>query len=134
DRARKILPERLVAEVPRLLLAEAAELAMDLRGTDPLRGKGIRELLDGPDQLRGRWTDRLHERASGRRREVDTGLRCPLQEPGLEVLPLELYLLHGSRRLDELEERSRRLTPLGDRATQDEGGVRIRRAEVAAEL
>ena len=131
DRARQILAERLVAQIPGLLLAETPELTVDLRRTDPLCREGVRELLDGSDELRRRRTDRFHQRPGRGRCQVHPGSAGTLEEPRLEVLPLKLDLRDAADGLDQLEERSGRLATLGHRATQDEGSLRIREATYA---
>ena len=77
-------------------------------------------------------TDRSFPPASGpRAAPVHPGSVGPSEEPGLEVLPLKLDLRDGADRLDQLEERSRRLAALGHRATQDEWSLRVRRSDIA---
>src|SRR6476659_2955838 len=95
DRARQVLAERLVAQIPGLLLAETPELTMDLRRTDPLGREGVRELLDGSYELRRERPDRFHQCPSRGRRQVQAGSAGTLEEPRLDVLPLKLDLRDG---------------------------------------
>ena len=134
DRAGQVLAERPVAEVPRLLLPQPAELPRDLARTDALPGEHVLELAQRRDELTGLGPKRLDERPGPGDREVEAELLRPADEPRLEILAGDVDLPDLAERLHQLLESRRDLPAIGDHAREDERGVRIRRGEVAPDL
>ncbi len=101
-RTRKVLAERLVAQIPGLLLPQPPELPVDLgRPEAGPRRERRRQLSHGRVELRGVAAEDLDERARRRRRHLRAGLLRPAEDPRFEVLAPELELADLARRLDQ---------------------------------
>ena len=111
DRAGEILPERLVAQIPGLLLAETAELLGDLPRSYALAGERVLELLERRDQLTGLGAECLDEGTSPRDHQIELACLGPCHEPRLQLLAGDVDLADLTDRLHEL------LEPRGDLPT-----------------
>ena len=109
-----------------MLLPEPAELPRHELARDPLARERRRELVQRALERSRVLAERVDERRPAVRRQVERLRLRSLQDPGRQLLALDLDLGHRPDALDELHERRRRLRPVAHHRDQDRAARRGR--------